>query len=81
VALKSASYLEEAKRFLERAKEELKKGDIRQATEKVWGAAALAIKAHASAKSNFMAPALSTFFNSSSIFYKGTTLRRNVVAY
>ncbi len=50
MALKSTNYLEEAKKFLEQAKEELKKGDVRQAAEKVWGAAALAIKAHALAK-------------------------------
>lgn len=40
-------YLEGAEELLAQAKEELSKGDLRQASEKVWGACALAIKAHA----------------------------------
>ena len=43
-------YLEEAQQLLEQAKEELKKQDLRQASEKIWGACALAIKAHAMAR-------------------------------
>jgi len=50
LSLKQLSYLEQAKQFLKQAEEELRKGDYRQAAEKVWGAAALAIKAHALAK-------------------------------
>ena len=41
------SFIEGAKDLLEQACEELGKGDLRQASEKVWGACALAIKAHA----------------------------------
>ncbi len=44
------SYVEAALALLEQAQEELAKGDLRQASEKVWGAAALAIKAHALAR-------------------------------
>ena len=36
--------------LLERAEAELKSGELRQASEKIWGACALAIKAHALAK-------------------------------
>jgi hypothetical protein len=43
-------YLEGAVQLLERAEAELKGGDLRQASEKIWGACALAIKAHAMAK-------------------------------
>ncbi len=43
-------YIEAAKELLEQSVEELKKDDIRQAAEKLWGAAALAIKAYAMAK-------------------------------
>jgi uncharacterized protein (UPF0332 family) len=43
-------YLEGAVELLERAEAELKGGDLRQASEKIWGACALAIKAHAMAK-------------------------------
>ncbi|UXD21752.1 hypothetical protein IPA_07590 [Ignicoccus pacificus DSM 13166] len=50
MSLKQLSYLEQAKQFLKQAEEELRKGDYRQAAEKVWGAAALAIKAHALVK-------------------------------
>ncbi len=44
------AYIKGALELLEQAKEELVKGDLRQASEKVWGACALAIKAHAMAK-------------------------------
>jgi len=44
---KVREYLEASRELLEQANEELKKGDIRQAAEKIWGATALAIKAHA----------------------------------
>lgn len=40
-------YIETAKNLLEQAREELEKGDARQAAEKLWGAAALAVKAYA----------------------------------
>ncbi|MEM2693906.1 MAG: PaREP1 family protein [Nitrososphaerota archaeon] len=43
-------YLEGARQLLERAAEELSRGDLRQAGEKVWGACALAVKAHAMAR-------------------------------
>jgi uncharacterized protein (UPF0332 family) len=43
-------YLEGAVELLERAEAELKGGELRQASEKIWGACALAIKAHALAK-------------------------------
>ena len=43
-------YLEGAKELLEQARKELEKEDLRQASEKIWGACALAIKAHALAK-------------------------------
>ena len=43
-------YLLGAEELLEQAGEELRKGDLRQASEKIWGACALAIKAHALAK-------------------------------
>jgi len=43
-------YLEVAKQLLEEARQELEEGDLRQASEKIWGACALAIKAHALAK-------------------------------
>jgi hypothetical protein len=36
--------------MLEQAKKELGSGDLRQASEKIWGAAALAVKAHAYAR-------------------------------
>jgi hypothetical protein len=38
-------YLEGAVELLERAEAELKGGELRQASEKIWGACALAIKA------------------------------------
>ncbi len=40
-------YIEIAKELLEQSMEELEKGDVRQAAEKSWGAAALSIKAYA----------------------------------
>lgn len=44
---RAIEYSEAAKELLREAEEELKKGNVRQAAEKVWGAAALAIKAYA----------------------------------
>ena len=43
-------YIRVARELLKRAKEELVRGDLRQASEKIWGAVALATKAHAYAK-------------------------------
>ena len=43
-------YFEGAVELLERAEAELKSGELMQASEKIWGAGALAIKAHALAK-------------------------------
>ncbi len=40
-------YVEAAEDLLEEAREELGKGNVRQAAEKLWGAAALAVKAYA----------------------------------
>ena len=45
---RAASYIEAAETLLGQAREELGRGDVRQAAEKLWGAAALAIKAYAS---------------------------------
>jgi uncharacterized protein (UPF0332 family) len=47
---RAREYIESASALLEQAKKELQKGDLRQASEKVWGACALAIKAHAAAR-------------------------------
>ncbi len=44
---RAREYAEAAKDLLEMAGEELAKGDVRQAAEKLWGAAALAVKAYA----------------------------------
>ena len=44
---RAVEYIEVAKELLQQAWEELGKGDVRQAAEKVWGAAALAVKAYA----------------------------------
>ena len=44
---RAREYIEVAKNLLGRAREELSKGDIRQAAEKLWGASALAVKAYA----------------------------------
>jgi len=46
-ASRAREYIEVARALLEQAAEELGKGDIRQAAEKIWGSAALAVKAHA----------------------------------
>jgi len=43
-------YIEAARGLVARAREELGKGDLRQADEKIWGACDLAIKAHALAR-------------------------------
>ncbi len=40
-------FLQAAKELLLQARQELDRDDLRQAAEKVWGAAALAVKAHA----------------------------------
>ncbi len=40
-------YIDAVLALLEEAREELGKGDVRQAAEKLWGAAALAVKAYA----------------------------------
>ena len=44
---KAAEYIKVAEELLEQSREELRKGDLRLAAEKVWGAAALSIKAYA----------------------------------
>ena len=49
---KAVEYIETAKEFLEEAREELGKGNVRQAAEKLWGAMALAVKAYAYSKDN-----------------------------
>jgi len=46
----SIKYLEGAEELLKQASEEVKRGNLRQASKKIWGACALAIKAHALAK-------------------------------
>jgi len=45
---RARDYILVARDLLEQAREELGKGDVRQAAEKLWGAAALAVKAYAS---------------------------------
>jgi len=45
---RAVEYIEAARELLDEARQELARGDVRQAAEKVWGAAALAIKAYAS---------------------------------
>ena len=47
---RSQAYIDAAREILEQAKKELGSGDLRQASEKIWGAAALAVKAHAYAR-------------------------------
>ena len=42
---KAEAYRSAAEHFLARASEELSRGDLRQASEKIWGSAALAVKA------------------------------------
>jgi len=44
---RAREYVEAAEDLLEEAREELGKGDVRQAAEKLWGSAALAVKAYA----------------------------------
>ncbi len=44
---KAVEYIEVAENLLEEAREELEKGNVRQAAEKLWGASALAVKAYA----------------------------------
>lgn len=44
---RAREYIEAAEDLLKEACEELEKGNVRQAAEKLWGAAALAIKAYA----------------------------------
>ena len=44
---RAKEYIEAARSLVEEAWEELKKGNVRQAAEKTWGAAALAVKAYA----------------------------------
>ena len=46
----SRDYIEAAVSLIEQARKELEKGNLRQASEKIWGACALAIKAYALAK-------------------------------
>ncbi|MCY0867623.1 MAG: PaREP1 family protein [Desulfurococcus sp.] len=46
----AGKYIETALHLVEQAREELSRGDLRQASEKIWGACALAIKAHALAR-------------------------------
>lgn len=46
----SEKYMEGAGELLEQAEQEYRKGNLRQASEKIWGACALAVKAHALAK-------------------------------
>lgn len=47
---RAKEYASASLELLEQARKELKEGNLRQAAEKVWGAAALAIKAYACAK-------------------------------
>jgi len=44
---RAREYAKAARELLEEAQEELRRGNVKQAAEKVWGAAALAVKAHA----------------------------------
>ena len=44
---RAQEYIEASKNLLQQAREELRKGDVRQAAEKLWGATALAVKAYA----------------------------------
>ena len=44
---RAVEYIEAAENLLEEAREELRNGNVRQAAEKTWGVAALAIKAYA----------------------------------
>ena len=51
---RAEKYLKGAEELVEEARRELEEGDLRQASEKIWGACALAIKAHALAKRGVM---------------------------
>ena len=44
---RALEYVRAARELLDQAREELEKGDVRQAAEKVWDSAALAVKAYA----------------------------------
>ena len=44
---RAREYIKASEELLVEAREELRKGDVRQAAEKVWGATALAVKAYA----------------------------------
>jgi len=44
---RAREYIEAAEELLEQAGEELERGGVRQAAEKLWGAAALSVKAYA----------------------------------
>lgn len=44
---RAVEYIEVAEELLREAREELERGNVRQAAEKVWGAGALAIKSYA----------------------------------
>ena len=44
---KARQYINAAQELLDQAKQELEKNNLRQAAEKIWGAAALAVKAYA----------------------------------
>ncbi len=44
---RAREYIEAAEELLQEAREELKKGNVRQAAEKLWGAAVLTVKAYA----------------------------------
>ena len=44
---KAVEYIEAAEELLKEAREELSEGNVRQAAEKLWGTAALAVKAYA----------------------------------
>jgi len=46
----AGKYLEGAEELLEEARKELEEGNLRQASEKIWDACTLAIKAHALAR-------------------------------
>ncbi|MEM1611404.1 MAG: PaREP1 family protein [Sulfolobales archaeon] len=47
---RAREYIEASHNLVEQAEKELEGGDLRQVSEKIWGACALAIKAHALAK-------------------------------
>jgi len=44
---RSIGYIEASSELVEQAEKELRSGNVRQAAERVWGAAALAVKAYA----------------------------------